>query len=266
MSGGMTYRHALTHSLSALLFISSGCSGLDDPGGQGPIDEDVEEPDSDEEPDEDEEPHSVECSQEHFQIEIDDEGPSGVRGKTIYGMAKEYAAGEVTFFDGDPTELQFSLVYDDGMVDVTHASGEEEGCLAYTQTQVPVVLQIRTEDHRLSEFLAATLIHHSADPESVEIVAETIDFEDIGGTLQPPKKIGPEESSAEDFGSLSVELRMVLGEPRPMASAGDEVLEEAHGVILGVGELAEWSCPEEEGEGCMGSMRDFFLGSIRIKG
>jgi len=271
----MTYRHALTHCISALLFVFSGCSSLDEPGGLGSADDaeepdDVEEPDDAEEPDDEEpedaeDPPGVECSLETFQIGIGEESPSGSRGKAVFDMASAFEGGEVTFFDGKTSGMELELIYMEGPVDVFHIPGEVEGCSPRTELKIPVKMMIRSEDDRLSELLDATLVHSSEDPESVEVIAGALDFDAVGGTLQPPKVIGPEENPVESFTSLSMTLRLVLGEPRPMASVGEDVLEEVHGVLLGTGELAEEGGPEDDPESWGGNTREFFLGSIRLK-
>ncbi len=272
MGLGMTYRHALTLPLSALLFALSGCSGLDDPGGHDPMGDDpVEDPDADPDTDPDADPDAepLDCVLEHLELAVDEAAPSGMRGKNVYEIASEYAGGEITFFDGDASGMTIDIVSVQGPAQVIHSDGSVEGCSAFTQIEVPADFMIISEDGRISDLFEATLVHHSDDPESVEVVVESIDFSELGGTLQAPKEIGPEANSAEAFSSLSLALRMVLGDPRPMASVGSEVLEEVHGVILGSGELAEWSCPdngdEAENDACLGATRDFFIGSIRIK-
>jgi len=267
----MTYRDALTHSLSALLFTLSGCVGLDDPGqdsnGDDPIDDPSDDDDDDDGDDDDvtdeEDPETVECGQEHLELAFAEAGPSGIGGKQVFGMAAEYTEGAVTFHGGDTRPMTLEVIHVEGPVAVTHADGSEEGCEAYTQIRLPIELLVLTEGGALAEIFDATLVHHSADPESVEVVVSPLLFDELGGSIQAPKSIGPGGHSAEDFDSLELHMRMVLGEPRPMSTVGEEVLEEVQGVILGSGVLPAESCGGE-GDGCVGTTHEFFLGSIEL--
>ncbi|HFE44757.1 MAG TPA: hypothetical protein ENJ18_04575 [Nannocystis exedens] len=189
-----------------------------------------------------------------------------MRGKNVYEIASEYSEGEITFFDGDKSSMTIDIISVQGPTQVTYDDGSQGGCSAFTQIKVPAEVMLTSEDGRIVDLFEATLVHHSDDPESVQVLAEAIDFSELAGNLQAPKEIGPEANSAEAFSSLSLDFRMVLGAPRPMATVGSEVLEEVQGVILGSGELADWSCPDEdEDDACEGAIREFFIGSLIVK-
>jgi hypothetical protein len=265
----MTCRDALIHSISALIFIFAGCSTIDDPGAHetadNPDDPAPDDPDPEDMEPEDAEPESI-CAERPLDLKVGDAAPSGLSVKEIIARAEAIDAGQVAFFDEVVSGLSLTVYYLDAPFTVIDADGAEEGCAPWTLFRIPVEILVRSEDGRLDDLFAATLVHHSSDPESVELLIDRVDWAELGGNLELPKTIGPEAIDREAFSAFSLGLRLVFGEPRPMAGAGQEVLEAVHGVLLGAGELADVSCPEDQyGGACDGSV-EFLVGSVELKG
>ena len=263
----MTYRDALIHSISALLFLLAGCSTIDDPGAHETADnpDDPDDPGPEDMIPEDMEPELI-CAEHQLDLTIGEAAPSGLSAKDVVERAQAMVAGQVTFFDEDASGLSITVHYVDAPFTVIDADGTEEGCAPWTLFRIPVELLVRSEDGRLDDLFAATLVHHSGDPESVEVLVERVDWADLGGNIEPPKAIGPEAIDREAFSAFSLDLRLVVGAPRPMAGAGEQVLEGVQGVLLGAGELADVSCPDDQDGGMCESSVEFLVGSVELKG
>ncbi|MCB9568228.1 MAG: hypothetical protein H6710_13625 [Myxococcales bacterium] len=275
----MTYRrlHSTPLFLSISLSLSLSlvaCGDVDDPGAiDSSSDSSPEEdpppdepPPSDDEPppSDDEPPPASECSEVTIKLGIGDASPMGLRGKDVVDLGASRPYGVLTHAGGESSGFSLEIALVDEAVSAVYSPGGE-GCEEYQVIRVKADAALISDDGTFDDLIPVTLIHHSADPASVEIISEEIAWDELGGKLQPPAEIGPEASPPEAFASLALRLRAVIGDPRPMATVGDEVLEDVQGVILGRGELAEWSCPDLEGGECDPS-RDFFIGSLIFKG
>ncbi|MEZ4384920.1 MAG: hypothetical protein R3A79_26560 [Nannocystaceae bacterium] len=270
----MTYRDALIHSISALIFLLAGCSTVDDPGGhetaaEDPDPEDMEpdepEPLPDPEPDPDPEPA---CAESQLELALGEPAPSGIAAKEIVGRSQALTGAKLTLFgfDDEVTGLEIAIHYLDEPFTVLDADGAQAGCEPWTLFQIPVQVLLQSDDGRFDDLLDATLIHHSSDPESVELRLDRVDFADLGGNFEPPKLIGPEAIARDLFSAFSLDMRVVIGDPRPMAAAGEEVLDGVQGIILGSGELADVDCPEGQDEGACDGAVEFLLGSLELDG
>ncbi len=199
-----------------------------------------------------------ECPSTTETFALEDENPLGLTGAELIAEANKQTTGVLMYGDGAETSFTLTVSAPAETVEVTYPTSEPEGCYAYSNMSLAVELSFATEDGRFAETFSATLRADDGGYLSFS-PAEMIDALALDGEFTPPP-----EFNEDDFVSVELYIDGWFGAGQTVGVSEEDVLEDIHGMIGGLGELKEWSCPTDPGSGCEGALRDFYVGALRF--